>query len=175
MDTVAPAPMAGWNTIPWKRVQRTVCKLQKRIYRASRRGEVRAVRKLQRLLMRSRSARRLAVRRVTQENHGKKTAGVEGVKSLTPPQQRPPVDTWRLGNKAKPVRRVWIPKPDTTEKAPRQPRDSRPCAPGLSKPRSNPNGKRVLNPTATAFDREGPTRMRAKPCSRPWAIKPTMP
>jgi RNA-directed DNA polymerase len=118
MDTVAPAPMDGWNTIPWKRVQRTVFKLQKRIYRASRRGDVRAVRKLQRLLMRSRSARLLAVRRVTQENQGKKTAGVDGVKSLTPPQRLALVDTLRLGNKAKPVRRVWIPKPDTTEQRP---------------------------------------------------------
>ena len=110
--------MDGWNTIPWKRVQRTVFTLQKRIYRASRRGDVRAVRKLQRLLMRSRSARLLAVRRVTQENQGKKTAGVDGVKSLTPPQRLALVDTLRLGNRAKPVRRVWIPKPETTEQRP---------------------------------------------------------
>jgi RNA-directed DNA polymerase len=118
MNTVAPAPMDGWTTIPWKRVQRTVFKLQKRIYHASRRGDVRAVRKLPRLLMRSRSARLLAVRRVTQENQGKKTAGVDGAKSLTPPQRLALVDTWRLGQQAKPVRRVWIPKPDTTEQRP---------------------------------------------------------
>jgi RNA-directed DNA polymerase len=118
MNTVAPAPMDGWNTIPWKRVQRTVFKLQKRIYQASRRGDVSAVRKLQRLLMRSRSARLLAVRRVTQENQGKQTAGVDGVKSLTPPQRLALVDTLRLGQQAKPVRRVWSPKPDTTEQRP---------------------------------------------------------
>jgi RNA-directed DNA polymerase len=118
MDTVALAPMDGWNTIPWKRLQRTVFKLQKRIYRASRRGDVTAVRKLQRLLIRSRSARLLAVRKVTQENQGKKTAGVDGVKSLTPPQRLALADTLKLGNKVKPVRRVWIPKPDTTEQRP---------------------------------------------------------
>jgi RNA-directed DNA polymerase len=118
MNTVAPAPMDGWHTIPWKRVQRTVCKLQKRIYQASRRGDVRAVRQLQRLLMRSRSARLLAVRRVTQENPGQKTAGVDGVTSLTPPQRLALVDTLRRGQQAKPVRRVWIPNPDTTEQRP---------------------------------------------------------
>jgi len=110
--------MDGWNTIPWKRVQRTVFTLQKRIYRASRRGDVRAVRKLQRLLMRSRSARLLAVRRVTQENQGKKTAGVDGVKSLTPPQRLAWVDTVRRGKRAQPVRRVGIPTPETTEQRP---------------------------------------------------------
>ena len=118
MDTVASAPMDGWNTVPWKRLQRTMFKLQKRIYRASRRGDVTAVRKLQRLLIRSRSARLLAVRKVTQENQGRKTAGVDGVKSLTPPQRLALADTLKLGNKAKPVRRVWIPKPDTTEQRP---------------------------------------------------------
>jgi RNA-directed DNA polymerase len=57
MDMEASASMDGWNTIPWKRLQRTVFKLQKRIYRASRRGDVRPVRTLQHLLMKSRAAR----------------------------------------------------------------------------------------------------------------------
>jgi N-terminal domain of reverse transcriptase len=61
--------------------------LQKRIYQASSRGDVKLVRKLQKLLISSRSARRISVRRVTQDNQGKKTAGVEGVKSLTPKQR----------------------------------------------------------------------------------------
>jgi RNA-directed DNA polymerase len=69
--------MDGWNMIPWKKIQRNVFKLQKRIYRASRRGDSRTVRTLQRLLMKSWSAKLLAVRRVTQDNQGKKTAGVD--------------------------------------------------------------------------------------------------
>jgi RNA-directed DNA polymerase len=55
---------------------------------------------------------------VTQEKHGKKTAGIDGVKALTPPQRLALVNTLRLGQKAKPVRRVWIPKPDTIEQRP---------------------------------------------------------
>src|SRR5437879_2369412 len=108
----------GWTAVPWKQVQRTVGKLQTRIYRASRRGDIRAVRKLQRLLVRSRSAKLLAVRRVTQDNRGKRTAGVDGVKSLTPPQRLRLAQTLSLSPKVQPVRWVWIPKPGTTEHRP---------------------------------------------------------
>jgi hypothetical protein len=43
----------------------------------------------QRLLLHSWSARLLAVRQVAQDNRGKRTAGVDGVKSLTPPNASP--------------------------------------------------------------------------------------
>ena len=48
--------------------------------------DVRTAHKLQKLLMKSWYARLLAVRRMTQDNRGKHTAGIDGVKSLTPPQ-----------------------------------------------------------------------------------------
>jgi RNA-directed DNA polymerase len=69
-----------WKTIPWKQVERRVFKLQKRIFRASSRGDVKAVRRLQKTLMRSWSGKCMAVRKVTQDNLGKRTAGVDGVK-----------------------------------------------------------------------------------------------
>ena len=69
----------GWRDINWLQAERYVFKLQKRIYAASRCGDVKRVRKLQRTLMRSWSNKVLAVRRVTQDNQGKKTAGVDGV------------------------------------------------------------------------------------------------
>jgi RNA-directed DNA polymerase len=74
-------------------------------------GDVRTVRKLQRLLINSRGAKLLATRRVTQDNQGKKTAGVDGVKALTPPQRFSLASSLKLSDKAQPVRRVWIPKP----------------------------------------------------------------
>lgn len=61
-----------------------VFKLQKQIFKAFRQGDLKKVRQLQKTLRRSWSNRLLAVRRVTQDNRGKKTAGVDGVKSLTP-------------------------------------------------------------------------------------------
>lgn len=112
-------PMMEWNAIPWRKLERKVFKLQKRIYQASQRGEVNTVRKLQKTLMRSWSAKCLAVRRITQDNQGKKTAGVDGKKSLTPPQRMELVNSrLSIPRKAKPVRRVYIPKPGTTEKRP---------------------------------------------------------
>jgi RNA-directed DNA polymerase len=118
MSTVETTPMDRWETLPWKQLQRNVFKLQKRIYQASCRNDVRTVHRLQRLLVKSRSARLLAVRRVAQENQGKRSAGVDGVKSLTPSQRLALAQTLKLGQKAQPVRRVWIPKPQSTELRP---------------------------------------------------------
>jgi RNA-directed DNA polymerase len=92
--------------------------LQKRIFRASERGDVKAVRKLQKTLINSWSAKCIAVRRVTQDNQGKNTAGVDGVKSLTPKQRMNLVGQLKLTGKVKPIRRVNIPKPGTTETRP---------------------------------------------------------
>jgi len=113
-----PRPMYAWQDIPWRTVERAVFKLQQRIYRASRRGDVKTVRTLQRLLMKSWYAKLLATRRVTQDNRGKNTAGVDGVKSLTPPQRLRLAHQLSLHLKATPVRRVWIPKPGTEEQRP---------------------------------------------------------
>jgi RNA-directed DNA polymerase len=110
--------MAEWRHINWCKLEKRVYKLQKRIYRASMRGDVKAVRKLQKTLMKSWSAKCLAVRRVTQDNQGKKTAGVDGVKSLTPKQRFALVAKLKPGTKVSPTRRVWIPKPGKEEKRP---------------------------------------------------------
>ena len=117
MDTVSP-PMYRWNTIPWRKLERTVFKLQKRIFQASQRGDVRAIHRLQRLLIHSNAAKYLAVRRVTQDNQGKKTAGVDGVKSLTPEARLKLVNNLKLKPSGKATRRVWIPKPGKNEKRP---------------------------------------------------------
>ena len=100
-----------WNQVNWKKLERRVYKLQKRIYRASERGDKKAVRRLQKTLLHSWSAKCLAVRRVTQDNNGKKTAGVDGRKSLTQKQRIELVGRLKLTGKASPTRRVWIPKP----------------------------------------------------------------
>src|SRR5262249_5302590 len=73
---------AAWQEIPWTKVHRHVFRLQKRIYQATQRGDVGTVRKLQNLLSKSWYARLLAVRQVTQDNRGRHTAGIDGVKSL---------------------------------------------------------------------------------------------
>ncbi len=101
-----------WQDINWRTVETAVFKLQKRIYRASQRGDVKLAHRLQRLLTKSFYGRLWATRKVTQDNTGKVTAGVDGKKSLTPKQRLELVETLKSGRKAKPLRRVWIPKPN---------------------------------------------------------------
>lgn len=108
--------MAAWQEIPWAKVQRHVFRLQKRMYQATQRGNVRTVHKLQSLLSKSWYARLLAVRRVTQENRGKRTAGIDGAKLLTAPQRWQLARKLRLDGNATPLRRIWIPKRGTSEK-----------------------------------------------------------
>ncbi len=108
----------GWKAINWRTAERYVFKLQKRIYAASRSGDVKRVRKLQKTLMRSWSNKVLSVRRVTQDNTGKKTAGVDGIKALSPSARFELVKQLKLTGKSRPTRRVWIPKPGRDEKRP---------------------------------------------------------
>ena len=107
-----------WRDIDWPMVEKDVHCLQRRIYRASRKEDGELIHRLQRLLMSSWSAKTLAVRKVTQDNQGKKTAGVDGVACLTPEERLPLVESLSLDAKPKPVRRVWIPKPGTDEQRP---------------------------------------------------------
>ncbi len=117
MNTIEKS-MYEWKDINWRKVERCVFKMQKRIFKASQQGNVKLVHKLQRLLLNSWCSKLLAVRRVTQDNQGKKTAGIDGVKSLTPKERITLASQLKIGNKSQPTRRVWIPKPGTDEKRP---------------------------------------------------------
>lgn len=105
----------AWQDKPWKQFQKIVFRLQKRIYRASEQGNKRLVHKLQRLLLTSRAAKYLAVRRVSQDNQGKRTPGVDGKASLSPNERVELAENLRLDAKADPIRRVLIPKANEQE------------------------------------------------------------
>jgi RNA-directed DNA polymerase len=108
----ATPAIEDWTHAPWRKLERHVYRLQRRIYRAQQRGNLRAVPSLQRLLLKSRAARMLAVRRVSQDNAGKKTAGVDGVRAIGPMVRLHYAERLRhpAEIKAQPVRRVMIPK-----------------------------------------------------------------
>src|SRR5262249_34780317 len=125
MDNETPQGVSDeWNTIPWRKLERYIFRLQKRIYQAKQRGDVRAVRGLKRMLKRSKAAKTLAVRQVTQDNRGRRTAGIDGIKNLTPAERLAMASTLTLEGKATPVRRIWIPKPGKDEKRPLEHRSS---------------------------------------------------
>jgi RNA-directed DNA polymerase len=103
----------SWVEKPWKKFEIVVFRLQKRIYKASQAGNFRKVKKLQRLLLKSRSAKFLAVRRVTQLNTGKKTPGMDGIANLNDIERLQLVKELQRQSQNwnhKEVRRIFIPK-----------------------------------------------------------------
>lgn len=95
--------------------------IHKRIFRARQRGNIRAIHTLQKWLMKSQAARLLAVRRVTQNNQDKETAGIDGIKSVKPAGRLVMANRIhpKNGKATSPlVRRVWIPKPGKAEMRP---------------------------------------------------------
>ncbi len=117
-NTDSKSKTVGWDDINWRKAERAVYKLQTRIYAASRRGDAKQVRKLQKTLMSSWSNKVLSVRKVTQDNRGKKTAGVDGIKVLSPKARMNLVGQLKITGKSNPTRRVWIPKPGKDEERP---------------------------------------------------------
>ena len=72
-----------WKFINWGKLQKNLFRLQRRIFKAIREEDKAKAKRLQKLLLSSYAARMLAIRQVTQLNKGKKTAGIDGKKSLT--------------------------------------------------------------------------------------------
>ncbi len=108
--------VADWDNIQWDIPKRHVRRLQERIFRVTRDKDWAKVKNLQKLLVRSHSARLLAVRRVTQENKGKYTPGIDGQIYATSMERAELVENVRKTNvfnyKCKSLRRVYIPKSD---------------------------------------------------------------
>jgi RNA-directed DNA polymerase len=108
-----------WHAIDWWRVEDDVRRLRQRIFTASKAGDLARVRNLQKLMLRSRANTLLSVRRVTERNAGRLTAGVDGEVVLTPEAKARLAD--RVHRKAEPfkalpVRRVYIPKRGSSTK-----------------------------------------------------------
>jgi RNA-directed DNA polymerase len=106
-----------WKGFNWKKFQKTLFRLQKRVYKAVSVENKRLARSLQKLILKSQSARLLAIRQVTQLNSGKKTAGIDGKASLTFEERLALADTIGLHHtnwKHEKLREIPIPKKDGT-------------------------------------------------------------
>jgi RNA-directed DNA polymerase len=113
---VANGPEDGtldWHSIDWDAAENNVRRLRQRIFTATREGDFKRVRNLQKLMLRSKSNTLVAVRRVAEINAGRKTPGVDGKTALMAPSKAN-LATWMQSNgaiwKPKAVKRVYIPK-----------------------------------------------------------------
>jgi len=99
-----------WHQIDWRHAHRIVRRLQARIVQATQEGRWGKVKALQHLLTHSRSAKVLAVRRVT-ENQGKHTPGVDRIVWDTPGKKMQAVRALQQrGYQPRPLRRTYVPK-----------------------------------------------------------------
>lgn len=102
-----------WPSIDWRRAEDDVRRLRQRIFTASQAGDLKKVRNLQKLMLRSRANAVVSVRRVTEINAGRKTAGIDG-KVVLLPQAKAELADWVQHRaapwKPNPVKRVYIAK-----------------------------------------------------------------
>ncbi len=109
----------SWRALPWKKFRRNLFRLQKRVFKAVQVGDKRKARSLQKLILKSTSARFLAIRQVSQLNAGKKTAGIDGKKSISFEERFKLEELLKMnsGNwKHQGLREIPIPKKDGTNR-----------------------------------------------------------
>jgi len=151
-------PEVEWQRIDWKKVEKTVFNLQKRIYQATIKGDEKRAQNLIKLLLRSHSNVLLNIRRVTQDNSGKKTAGIDGIKSLSPTERLQLAEeitqfvksNWE-NYKAKPIRRVYIPKANGKKRPLGIPTLRDRVIQGMVKTAIEPQWEAIFEPTSYGF------------------------
>jgi RNA-directed DNA polymerase len=122
--SVANGPEDGvldWDAVDWRACEKRVRCLRQRIFTASQAGDLKRVRNLQKLMLRSRANTLLSVRRVTERNAGRKTAGVDGEVVLAPTAKMALVERVQHSTepfRACPVKRVYIPKQGSRKRRP---------------------------------------------------------
>mgnify|MGYP003384700784 CR=1 FL=1 len=111
---IGPEGLEDWDAINWQTVLKRVQNLRRRIFRATQNGQLNQVRSLTKLMLRSFSNLLLSVRKVTLENKGKRTPGIDRQVVSTPKSRVKLVremlkyESWKV----KPAKRVYIPKAD---------------------------------------------------------------
>ncbi len=104
-------PLKDWSQINWRKINKVVKNLRQRIFLARKLGNFRNLRNLQKLIQRSYANLLLSIRKITQTNKGKQTAGIDREVINTPEERVKLANNWK-GGKGDPTKRVMIPKPN---------------------------------------------------------------
>jgi RNA-directed DNA polymerase len=107
-----------WDKVSWTFSYKHVRRIQRRIFKASRSGDIYTVQFLQKLLLKNPHAKLIAVHQVTTFNKGKSTKGIDGYRATTSEAKLEMARNLCINGKANLVRKVWISKPGKTEKRP---------------------------------------------------------
>lgn len=107
-----------WKDIKWPYIENRVRRIQHQIFIASKEQNNEKVHHYQQILTGLIEAKILAVRKVTQDNQGKKSKGVDKIANLPGKDRISLVRKLKIDGKSDNVRRIWIPKPGSTEKRP---------------------------------------------------------
>ena len=102
-----------WDAIDWRAHEDNVRRLRQRIFKATQGDDLKRVRRLQKLMLRSFSNTLISVRQVTQRNAGRETAGIDGQVALTARDRAELAAQLHRhvpSGEALPVKRVFIPK-----------------------------------------------------------------
>src|SRR6185437_2011037 len=117
LDAIAASGPEGdvleWGAVDWRQAEDDVRRLRQRIFTASKAGDLKKVRSLQKLMLRSRCNALVSVRRVTEVNAGRMTAGVDRKVVLVAEEKAELarwVQQWSSSQAPRPARRVFIPK-----------------------------------------------------------------
>jgi RNA-directed DNA polymerase len=106
----------SWKDIQWITIEMRVYRLQLRIFKAAMNKEYEKMYKIQKLLTNSESAKLLSVRKVTQDNKGKRTPGVDNILIITPSEKFALAKKISLDGISSPVKREYIPKQDGSKR-----------------------------------------------------------